>query len=162
MKKTITLCDYCGAQIEGEPRFIMSGLEIDEDSYHKDDLDFRYDICESCFKSIRDLISTLPPKKRITAAEAAEAEAEVRQQPEEEAEAAAPAPEPAKETRKARTPRPTQKKEVDHGRIIALYTAKPLRSVAWIADDCKCSKQTVINHLTKAGIYKHSQKAVSA
>ena len=44
--------------------------------------------------------------------------------------------------------------KVDHGRIVALYTAKPPRSIEWIADDCKCSQQTVINHLKQEGIYK--------
>ena len=45
-------------------------------------------------------------------------------------------------------------KTIDHGRICALYTANPPRSVQWIADDMKISAQTVINHLKKEGIYK--------
>ena len=45
-------------------------------------------------------------------------------------------------------------KIIDHGRICALYTANPPRSVQWIADDMKISVQTVINHLKKEGIYK--------
>lgn len=45
-------------------------------------------------------------------------------------------------------------KIIDHGRICALYTANPPRSVQWIADDMKISAQTVINHLKKEGIYK--------
>lgn len=44
-------------------------------------------------------------------------------------------------------------KPADHGRIVALYTANPPRSVKWIADDMKISQQTVINHLKKEGIY---------
>ena len=47
-----------------------------------------------------------------------------------------------------------EKKKVDHDRIVALYRANPPRSVAWIADDVGCSAQTVINHLTKEGIYE--------
>lgn len=46
------------------------------------------------------------------------------------------------------------KRWIDHGRIVALYTANPPRSVAWIADDMGISPQTVINHLTKEGVYK--------
>lgn len=49
---------------------------------------------------------------------------------------------------------PKEKKKVDHDRIVALYRANPPRSVAWIADDVGCSTQTVINHLTKEGIYE--------
>ncbi len=47
-----------------------------------------------------------------------------------------------------------KKKWIDHGKIVALYTANPPRSVAWIADDMGISPQTVINHLTKEGVYK--------
>ena len=45
-------------------------------------------------------------------------------------------------------------KIIDHGRICALYTANPPRSVKWIADDMGITQQTVINHLKKEGIYK--------
>ena len=45
-------------------------------------------------------------------------------------------------------------KRIDHGRIVALYTANPPRSVPWIADDMGISKQTVINHLKHEGIYQ--------
>lgn len=44
-------------------------------------------------------------------------------------------------------------KLIDHGRIVALYTANPPRSVKWIAQDMQISQQTVINHLKKEGIY---------
>lgn len=47
-----------------------------------------------------------------------------------------------------------KKKWIDHGKIVALYTANPPRSVSWIADDMGISPQTVISHLTKEGIYK--------
>ena len=50
---------------------------------------------------------------------------------------------------------PVTKKKIDHGRIVALYTADPPRSLKWIAEDIGCSVQTVINHLTKEGIYKN-------
>ena len=42
---------------------------------------------------------------------------------------------------------------IDHGKIVALYTATPPRSISWIAEDLGCSKQTVINHLKKEGLY---------
>lgn len=45
-------------------------------------------------------------------------------------------------------------KAIDHGKIVALYTATPPRSVSWIADEMGCSAQTVINHLKKEGVYK--------
>ena len=66
----------------------------------------------------------------------------------EEPEEEEPEPEPVQE------PEPKEKKKVDHDRIVALYRANPPRSVAWIADDVGCSTQTVINHLTKEGIYE--------
>ena len=72
-----------------------------------------------------------------------------------------PAPVPTVEIPEAKaaqpeTPEKKKKPErwIDHGRIVALYTANPPRSVSWIADDMGISKQTVINHLTKEGIYK--------
>lgn len=46
------------------------------------------------------------------------------------------------------------KSKIDHGRIVALYTARPPRSVSWIADDLGCAVQTVINHLKAEGIYR--------
>lgn len=67
----------------------------------------------------------------------------------------------AVETPEARIPKPETPekkkhdtvKRIDHGRIVALYTANPPRSVPWIADDMGISKQTVINHLKHEGIY---------
>lgn len=64
-------------------------------------------------------------------------------------------PEPeAKTEEKAEADPP--KKTIDHGKIVALYTANPPRSVAWIADEIGCSYQTVVNHLRKEGIYKET------
>lgn len=45
-------------------------------------------------------------------------------------------------------------RKIDHGRIVALYTADPPRSVPWIANDMGISEQTVINHLKKDGLWK--------
>ena len=58
---------------------------------------------------------------------------------------------PESETKSKESP---QKKVIDHGKIVALYTANPPRTVSWIADKIGCSVQTVINHLKKEGIYK--------
>jgi len=55
-------------------------------------------------------------------------------------------------------PKQVQNKAVDHGRIVALYKANPPRSIKWIAEDCKCSEQTVVNHLIKEGIYKRKSE----
>ena len=60
---------------------------------------------------------------------------------------------PAKEAPKEK-PKAVKKSEIDHGKIVALYTATPPRSVSWIADEMGCSAQTVINHLKKEGVYK--------
>ena len=48
--------------------------------------------------------------------------------------------------------------EVDHGKICALYKAKPPWGVSKIAEECGCSVQTVINHLQKEGIYRKGGK----
>lgn len=63
---------------------------------------------------------------------------------------------PEAKTEQPETPEKKKKPErwIDHGRIVALYTANPPRSVRWIADDMGISPQTVINHLVKEGIYK--------
>ena len=44
------------------------------------------------------------------------------------------------------------KKEIDHGKICALYKAG--WNCSQIADDVQCHVQTVINHLQAEGIYK--------
>ena len=49
-------------------------------------------------------------------------------------------------------------KAADHGRIVALYTANPPRSIKWIADDMGITQQTVINHLKKDGLYDPGKK----
>ena len=46
---------------------------------------------------------------------------------------------------------PKGRKLIDHGKIVACY--KGGRSVSWIADEMKIAPQTVINHLSKEGIY---------
>ena len=52
-------------------------------------------------------------------------------------------------------------KAADHGRIVALYTANPPRSIKWIADDMGITQQTVINHLKKDGLYDPGKKEES-
>lgn len=59
--------------------------------------------------------------------------------------------EPEEEEQK---PEPVKKERVDHGRIVALYTARDPWSIKDIADDVGCIFQTVINHLKKEGLYK--------
>ena len=44
------------------------------------------------------------------------------------------------------------KKNIDDGKIRACYEGG--RSVSWIADEMGLAPQTIINHLTKMGIYK--------
>lgn len=49
--------------------------------------------------------------------------------------------------------KPKKPESIDHGKICALYKA------GWactkIADEMRCTTQTVINHLKKEGIYKN-------
>ncbi len=139
MKKIITICDYCGKVIEEKPRFIQTGTEVDEDAYTQDEKDFRLDLCNDCFGAISSVLSTLILERRKDKEQPA---------PDPEEEGAALEQQDAAEKQQA----PTSK--VDHGRIVALYTANPPRSIKWIADDCKCTEQTVINHLVKEGLYK--------
>lgn len=66
-------------------------------------------------------------------------------------------PEPVKGSEKKVTKQQKPKEiisRIDHGRIVALYTANPPRSIEWIAEDLGCSTKTVINHLVKEGLYK--------
>ena len=68
--------------------------------------------------------------------------------------------EPKEEPEKKSEPKPkkaapkkkTLKKDIDDGKIRACYEGG--RTVAWIADEMKLAPQTIINHLTKMGIYK--------
>ena len=62
-------------------------------------------------------------------------------------------PEPKKTASKRKNAGNTNaKKDIDDGKIRACYEGG--RSVSWIADEMKLAPQTVINHLTKMGIYK--------
>lgn len=150
MKKIITICDYCEKVIETRPKFIQTGTEVDEDAYTQDEKDFRLDLCDDCFGAISSVLSTLILERRKDKEQSA---------PDQEDEGAALEQQDAAEKQQA----PEKKKaaalarQVDHGRIVALYTANPPRSIKWIADDCKCSEQTVINHLKKEGLYKTLQ-----
>lgn len=72
--------------------------------------------------------------------------------PEEPAPEQPPTPKPTPTVEEKKSTRGTKK--IDHGKIVACYTANPPRSVAWIADDMGISPQTVINHLVKEGVYK--------
>ena len=63
-----------------------------------------------------------------------------------------PAPAPAPEV-KAK-PKAVKRPEIDHNKIVALYTANPPWSASKIADEVGCSIPTVISHLEKEGIYK--------
>lgn len=49
-------------------------------------------------------------------------------------------------------------KQVDHVKIVALYTADPPRSVGWIANDMGISDQTVVNHLKKEGLWPKKEE----
>lgn len=68
-----------------------------------------------------------------------------------------PAPEPEPKKRKEEK-RGGVMKPADHGRIVALYTANPPRSIKWIAEDMGITTQTVVNHLKKEGIFDPGRK----
>lgn len=63
-----------------------------------------------------------------------------------------PEKKPEPKSKKAAPKKKTLKKDIDDGKIRACYEGG--RSVAWIADEMKLAPQTVVNHLTKMGIYK--------
>lgn len=63
-----------------------------------------------------------------------------------------PKKKPEPKPKKAASKKKTLKKNIDDGKIRACYEGG--RSVAWIADKMKLAPQTIINHLTKMGIYK--------
>ena len=63
-----------------------------------------------------------------------------------------PEKKPEPKSKKAAPKKKTLKKDIDDGKIRACYEGG--RSVAWIADEMKLAPQTIINHLTKMGIYK--------
>lgn len=149
MKKIITICDYCGKVIEKKPRFIQTGTEVEEDTYTQDEKDFRLDLCDDCFGAISSVLSTLILERRKDKEQPA---------PDPEEEGAALEQHDAAKEQQELAKKTAAKNEVDHGRIVALYMAKPPRSIKWIAEDCKCSQQTVINHLVKEGLYKVKKK----
>ena len=141
MKKLITICDYCGKQIEDVYSLIpVRLLNADEGIWKMDPHYSVPDMCLGC------MVFADPEEEaalEVVSEEQEEQQAEAVQQEETE-----------QKVKKTSAP----KKKVDHGRIVALYTANPPRSIEWIADDCKCSQQTVINHLKQEGIYKTLQE----
>ena len=153
MQKLITICDYCGKEIEKIYTLLPVRLSEEEGAYKmKPDYE-PFDMCLDCIKANLIMIKPgpLPRKEAAAVADPEQQEAEPEQKeekPEQQAE------EPEQNVKKTSAP----KKKVDHGRIVALYTANPPRSIEWIADDCKCSQQTVINHLKQEGIYKTLQE----
>lgn len=153
MQKLITFCDYCGKEIEKVYTLLPVRLSEEEGAYKmKPDYE-PYDMCMDCIKANLIMIKPgpLPRKEAAAVADPEQQEAEPEQKeekPEQQAE------ETEQKVKKTYAP----KKKIDHGRIVALYTANPPRSIEWIADDCKCSQQTVINHLKQEGIYKTLQE----
>lgn len=154
MQKLITICDYCGKQIEDVYSLIpVRVLNADEGIWKMDPHYSVPDMCLGCMDNILNAISPeeLSRKAAVFADPEEEAALEVVSEEQEEQQAEAVQQEETEQKVKNTS---DPKKKVDHGRIVALYTAKPPRSIEWIADDCKCSQQTVINHLKQEGIYK--------
>lgn len=118
MRKII--CDRCGADISGEPAHGLIwmamrgyGANVDIDEFLDGDWS-KMDFCDKCMGEIRDFILSKPvtPKEEPKDAETEPAEAEAETEPEAEEKPAA--------TEKAKTVKP---KELDTGKIIALYKA---------------------------------------
>ena len=153
MQKLITFCDYCGKEIEKVYTLLPVRLSEEEGAYKmKPDYE-PFDMCLDCIKANLIMIKPGPlPRKEAAAVADPEQQTEETEQKEDKTEQQAE--EPEQKAKKTSAP----KKKVDHGRIVALYTANPPRSIEWIADDCKCSQQTVINHLKQEGIYKTLQE----
>ena len=166
MQKLITFCDYCGKEIEKIYTLLPVRISEDEGAYKmKPDYE-PFDMCLDCIKANLMLIKPGPLQKKQAAAgpdpEEDEAPDPVPEEPEaqtkqQDEEPATPEAEPEQQAGAAEK-ETGKRKKVDHGRIVALYTANPPRSIEWIADDCRCSQQTVINHLKKAGLYKTLQE----
>ena len=153
MQKLITICDYCGKEIEKVYTLLPVRMSEDDGTYKmKPDYE-PFDMCLDCIKANLIMIKPAPlPRKEAAAVadpEQQEAEPEQKEEkPEQQGD------ETEQNVKKTSAP----KKKIDHGRIVALYTANPPRSIEWIADDCRCSQQTVINHLKQEGIYKTLQE----
>lgn len=153
MKKMITICDYCGKQIEDVYSLIpVRLLNADEGIWKMDPHYSVPDMCLGCMGNILNAIS--PEELSRKAAAVADPEQQEAEPEQKEEKTEQQAEETEQKVKKTSDP----KKKVDHGRIVALYTANPPRSIEWIADDCKCSQQTVINHLKQEGIYKTLQE----
>lgn len=162
MQKLITICDYCGKELDKLYTLLPVRLS-EEDGTYKMKPDYEpYDMCLDCIKANLIMIKPgpIPRKEAAAGADPEEHDApgavsdEPEAQQEQQAEAVQQEEEPEQKVKKNSVP----KKKVDHGRIVALYTANPPRSIEWIADDCRCSQQTVINHLKKEGLYKTLQE----
>lgn len=174
MKKITIFCDYCGKEIS-RAYTLLPARKNEEDGCWAKKPDYEpYDMCGPCLDSMLRNIAPKPFEKKEKAAAGADPE-ELRdsdaasKQQEEQEETKEPVKdlqEPVKERQQApeqdaaskqqaQAKKPAARK-VDHGRIVALYKAN--RSIKWIADDCKCSEQTVVNHLTLEGIYKTKEE----
>ena len=145
MQKLITICDYCGKELD--QLYTLLPVRLSEEGTYKMKPDYEpFDMCLDCIKANLIMIKPGPlPRKEAAAVADPEQQVEETEQQAEETE---------QKVKKTSAP----KKKVDHGRIVALYTANPPRSIEWIADDCRCSQQTVINHLKQEGIYKTLQE----
>ena len=155
MKKLITVCDYCGRELK-EVYTILPAKLSDPDGTWKTKPDYEpLDMCRWCMEGMLKQLSPQPLQRRENQA-AGEDQETVPAPPsknEGQQDAADKQQEPAE-----KKPKQVQNKAVDHGRIVALYKANPPRSIKWIAEDCKCSEQTVVNHLIKEGIYKRKSE----
>lgn len=168
MQKVITICDYCGRELDNIYTLLPVRRSGEDGTYKMKPEYEPYDMCLDCIRANLIIIKPGPAQRKKNAAGADPEEdgaALKQQEPEEEPQiqesveegAALEQQDAAEKQQEEKEPEAPEKKpvvRVDHGRIVALYTANPPRSIEWIADDCKCSKQTVITHLIKEGIYK--------
>ena len=158
MKKLITICDYCGRQIEENFSLLPVKLSEQDNTCQVLPDSSPNDMCIDCLMGNLVMIRPGPLQRKEAAASADPEEHEAPGAASEEPEEQKGQQAEAVQQEEMAAKKAVKKSKVDHGRIVALYTANPPRSIEWIADDCMCSQQTVINHLKQEGIYKTLQE----
>lgn len=128
-------CDICGAEIRG-PRISVLICNLDERGNITESKSIGIDTCPGCVDKLAGRIVLAQPCE-VKAAEEDEPEEKTKEKPEKKVE--------------------KKKLDFDLGKAISL------RRGGWtlskIADEMKCSPQTVANYLERAGVIKKKKEA---
>lgn len=128
-------CDICGAEIRG-PRISVLICNLDERGNITESKSIGIDACPGCVDKLAERIVLAQPCE-VKAAEEDEPEEKTEEKPEKKVE--------------------KKKLDFDLGKAISL------RRGGWtlskIADEMKCSPQTVANYLERAGVIKKKKEA---